>query len=469
MKNFVEASMFEGPSWADASRWCYDVQKAAYDWNSYAEYDRMLMKTGGMAINVVPFMGINAILYKVGFRETQKGRKLTPEEMKAAKEFIRRGMEEGALGVSISRDYAPGPHIDMDDLTELVQVAADCNGIYMPHVIHGCSPEGATEAIEIAKKTGIKLHLAHQGACPSRYYENTKPMHHVYGIIGRARDEGLEITFDSLQFPGEAYRVDCYLGRFFFRTCLRYAPEILKGADTVAKFTEKIEQDAEFRKEVRKAVLENAKKVARSYGGVIECHTDLIPVFGTGDKELDMKTMGQIGRKYGTDPKDVFFDIMFGISPIIPKGVKPFIVINNMGDRESIAEGNMHWLACPGVDVTATNIPELMFYPGDYGAMPNFYKVLRNRGVRVEEIIRKMTSFPAACLRLWDRGILRPGMSATFVIFDAREFEQGVSADYLHPRAWAEGIHYVIVNGQTVLANGKITGARPGRLLLRKP
>jgi N-acyl-D-aspartate/D-glutamate deacylase len=94
---------------------------------------------------------------------------------------------------------------------------------------------------------------------------------------------------------------------------------------------------------------------------------------------------------------------------------------------------------------------------------------LRNRGVRVEEIIRKMTSFPAACLRLWDRGILRPGMSATFVIFDAREFEQGVSADYLHPRAWAEGIHYVIVNGQTVLANGKITGARPGRLLLRKP
>src|SRR6185295_6582788 len=71
----------------------------------------------------------------------------------------------------------------------------------------------------------------------------------------------------------------------------------------------------------------------------------------------------------------------------------------------------------------------------------------------LEEAIRKMTSLPASRMRLDDRGILRPGMAADLVAFDA------------DPLRYSEGIPYVAVNGELVVDGGKITAARPGKAL----
>lgn len=39
--------------------------------------------------------------------------------------------------------------------------------------------------------------------------------------------------------------------------------------------------------------------------------------------------------------------------------------------------------------------------------------------LKLEDAVRKMTSFPAQRVGLLDRGLLRPGMKADIVIFDA--------------------------------------------------
>ena len=83
--------------------------------------------------------------------------------------------------------------------------------------------------------------------------------------------------------------------------------------------------------------------------------------------------------------------------------------------------------------------------------------------VGVEEAIRKMTSLPAGTFRLWDRGLLRPGMAADVVIFDEKTV--GDRATFEQPKQYPTGISFVIVNGQVVIENDKHTGAKSGQIL----
>jgi N-acyl-D-amino-acid deacylase len=87
------------------------------------------------------------------------------------------------------------------------------------------------------------------------------------------------------------------------------------------------------------------------------------------------------------------------------------------------------------------------------------------RALSLEEAIRKMTSLPAARFGLTDRGLLRAGMQADVLVFDAKEFK--TRATFLKPQAYAEGMDYVIVNGKFALERGVPTGALIGRVLGR--
>ena len=81
------------------------------------------------------------------------------------------------------------------------------------------------------------------------------------------------------------------------------------------------------------------------------------------------------------------------------------------------------------------------------------------------EAIRKITSFPAQRLGLPDRGILRDGFRADIVVFDPATVR--TRATKAHPKQYAEGIDFVIVNGEVVIDQGENTGALPGRSLRR--
>lgn len=74
-----------------------------------------------------------------------------------------------------------------------------------------------------------------------------------------------------------------------------------------------------------------------------------------------------------------------------------------------------------------------------------------------------MTSLPAARLKLWDRGILRPGMKADIVLFNPATITD--KATFTKPHQYAEGVRDVIVNGKLALQGGKVNVARPGRVL----
>jgi N-acyl-D-amino-acid deacylase len=89
--------------------------------------------------------------------------------------------------------------------------------------------------------------------------------------------------------------------------------------------------------------------------------------------------------------------------------------------------------------------------------------------VRVEhaltlsDAIRKFSALPAQREHLVDRGVLKLGMWADVVVFDAGEIRE--VATYEDPNRLSIGMQYVLVNGVPVIDGGNMTGALPGQIL----
>jgi dihydroorotase/N-acyl-D-amino-acid deacylase len=81
----------------------------------------------------------------------------------------------------------------------------------------------------------------------------------------------------------------------------------------------------------------------------------------------------------------------------------------------------------------------------------------------LETAVQKMSALPAQRLGLADRGVLRVGMKADIAVFDAARVRD--TATFEKPHSYAEGVTYVIVNGEVIVDHGKMTPARPGRVL----
>ena len=102
-------------------------------------------------------------------------------------------------------------------------------------------------------------------------------------------------------------------------------------------------------------------------------------------------------------------------------------------------------------------------HPRAYGTYPRILGryVREAKLFTLEEAIRKMSSAVAARLGMRDRGMLREGMFADVVIFDERTIIDRATPE--QPHQLSIGVKHVWVNGVQVLADGRHTGAKPGR------
>ena len=88
-------------------------------------------------------------------------------------------------------------------------------------------------------------------------------------------------------------------------------------------------------------------------------------------------------------------------------------------------------------------------------------RFVREQGViGLEDAVRKMTSAVADRLGLRRRGLLREGMFADIVQFDADTVSD--RATFQDPHQLSVGIERVWVNGTAVVDEGTHTGATPG-------
>ncbi|NLG87120.1 MAG: amidohydrolase family protein, partial [Firmicutes bacterium] len=114
---------------------------------------------------------------------------------------------------------------------------------------------------------------------------------------------------------------------------------------------------------------------------------------------------------------------------------------------------------------SATKDSKLFTHPRSYGTFPRVLgHFVREQGIlSLETAIYKMTGLPATRLGLKDRGFIKPGMFADLTIFDPAQVAD--KADFINPHQYATGINHVLVNGQAVVTDGRLTGQTGGRVL----
>jgi N-acyl-D-aspartate/D-glutamate deacylase len=94
--------------------------------------------------------------------------------------------------------------------------------------------------------------------------------------------------------------------------------------------------------------------------------------------------------------------------------------------------------------------------------------------IALPEIIRKMTSKPAAMLGITDRGRIAPGLKADVNVIDfdkltlhAPRMVRDLPSNGRRLTQDADGYIATIVSGQVIMRNGQPTGALPGRMVER--
>ena len=75
-----------------------------------------------------------------------------------------------------------------------------------------------------------------------------------------------------------------------------------------------------------------------------------------------------------------------------------------------------------------------------------------------------MTGLPAKRYNIKNKGAIKNDYDADLVIFDYNKISPGNT--YQNPTLLSNGIEYVIVGGEIVYHNKKLTGKTPGKILL---
>jgi N-acyl-D-aspartate/D-glutamate deacylase len=70
---------------------------------------------------------------------------------------------------------------------------------------------------------------------------------------------------------------------------------------------------------------------------------------------------------------------------------------------------------------------------------------------------------PADRIKLHDRGRIEVGAVADIAVFDPDTVQD--HATFKDPHQFASGVRHVLIAGEMVLLDGKMTGRRPGRVL----
>ena len=87
--------------------------------------------------------------------------------------------------------------------------------------------------------------------------------------------------------------------------------------------------------------------------------------------------------------------------------------------------------------------------------------------ISIQDAVKKVGMIPAQHFMLEGRGVLAPGNYADINVFNIHDLK--INATFSEPCKYSEGMDYVLVNGVPVIAKGKYTGERAGRVLRHLP
>ena len=432
----IENGVFDNPS---AGNYIYDGVTTVVTGNCGGSADDLKqffwkIDSTKTAINVASLVGHNTVRrLAMGLSD----RLATPEEQKKMEELVEQAMKDGAVGLSTGLIYLPGMYSNTEEVIGLAKAAAKFNGVYASHIRNEENGvvDAINEAINIGKAANMPVEISHFKVSGPANWGRSKE---TLPLIEAARKEGYDVTID--QYPYSASSTN--LG-------IRLPDWALSGGQDSTK---KRIDDPETHKQIIKEMLEMQNKYKYknySYAYV---------AYHSADTLYNGKNISEINKLKGRKPK-MKYEAETILDMIYAGGAQMVYHSMNEDDVRYFIKYPFNMIGADGgVVVYGRGMP----HPRAYGTNARtLAKYVRDEKlVSLEEMIRRMTSLAAQKFQLKDRGLIKEGMAADIVIFDLNEITD--KATFEQPHQFSAGFHYVLVNGQLEIEEGKQNAVRSG-------
>ncbi|MFK5894360.1 MAG: amidohydrolase family protein [Pseudomonadota bacterium] len=401
-------------------------------------------KKNGIGTNVAFYIGHN------GIRKAVMGeakRFATKPEMEKMKALVEEGMQMGALGLSTGLMYSPGDQSNTEEVIELAKVAAKYGGIYDSHVRDPINAllDSDREVIRIAREANIDAKIGHVKAVCQRNAGLSKD---IIQMVEKARAKGINIVTD--QYPYDGAKTD-------FLSSLVNVSTSLKEQDNYSL-------NSALSDPVLYAQLKNNSEhgIDGNFSWLKVLDYDCIRITYSEDyPELVGQYIDDLARKDRVDGFKM-------IQKLLHNAKKPIrVTFGGVLEKDVQAILVMPWNLIVSDGYYVNDASPDNIHPRSTGTFTRIlgHYVRDLKLLNLEEAIRKMTYAPAQFLHLPDRGHIARGAFADIVIFDKKSVRDRSS--WSEPKHYAEGIKFVIINGQLAIDKSELTGNASGRYVPR--
>jgi N-acyl-D-amino-acid deacylase len=390
------------------------------------------------AVNFGTFVGQGSI------REAVMGlanRKATPEEIGRMKEIARQAMQDGAFGLSTGLFYVPGNFTPTEEVIEIAKVVASFGGMHISHMRDEAAGvlDSVRETIRIGEEGGLPTQVTHHKIIGAANWGKSVE---TLRLVEEARARGVDVTIDQYPYTASSTGTSALFPQWSLAGGQKALLERLSAPDQRTRIKAEIVQRIKVDRgggDPKNVVMANCSfdhsLDGKSLADITAAHGRAVSFETAAETAIEIQQRGGCQAVYHAISEDDVERIM----------KSPYTMIGSDGEIPEFGKGVPH--------------------PRSYGTNARVLAryVREKHVITLEDAIRKMSGYPAERLHLLDRGLLRPGMKADIVILDPAKVQD--KADFANPHQYAEGVRDVIVNGQLVIADGRLTTARPGRVL----
>jgi len=382
---------------------------------------------GGLALNVGAYIGFNSVWASV---MGAADRRATPADIERMRALVLGGLDRGAWGVSAGLDYKPAYYAQTEEVIRVVEAAAPWRTNFTNH--DRLTPDsgfssrtGIAETIAIGEKAGVMPIVTHMKAQGRE--QGTAPK--LLAMMQEATGRGRYTAADAYPYLA---------GQTSLGALLIPAWAQSGGREEMLKRFKDPAQRARI-------VAETESAMAARFGGPEGVY---LPATQRELVDLMREQRASAGETVlrVLEQGDVTAILRFGAE----------------ADLVKILQHPTTSIACDCGASTDTHQ-----HPRAFGSFPRVLGryVRDTKALTWEDAVRKMTALPANTIGMLDRGFVATGMAADLTVFDPATVID--RATYDEPARLSEGIRLVLVNGVIALRDGRVTGARGGRVLMR--
>jgi len=435
----TEVLMSDGISYAPvtpelAPQWLYYlrslnglVQHDYQGWQSIGDYLELLdHRTVQNVVAQVPYANVRVLA--LGWRH----RRPDDTQLRRMRYEVRRGMDEGATGVSTGLDYVSQFFAKSDELAEVIAASAERRGVYVTHVRYKRGTlAGVREAVEIGRRAKVAVHISHLKGTSQREADE------LLAYIDNTAVHEVDFSFDIYPYlPGSS----------MLNSLLPYEVWEDGPLAVLGKLA-----DPTVRRHFATQLADSALSLE---------HIRIAWLGSVDNQTLLGMSLADYARRNDKAVAEAICDLLIEENLAVT-------CVWHLGDDALVEPFLTHPKFMLGSD--GIYFPQALTHPRQFGSATRIIGpwVRERRLFTLEEAIRKMTSIPAARFGLTDRGTIESGAFADLVVFNAATVSD--QATFAEPQKLSTGIEHVIVNGTPIVAAGtpidRFAGPLPGRAL----